>query len=65
MQLAVDQFQLALKQEPDNLPARNNLALALAALGSEQEARLHIEAVLKKRPNDGNAHVNLDVILEN
>ena len=58
-------FEQAVAIAPEDVFARNNLALALIQLGRSKEARWHLELVLSQKPDYVNAHVNLGDLLEN
>lgn len=56
-------YQAALAIRPQAAPARNNLALALAALGKNDEAISHYTQAIKLAPDSGIAHYNLGLTL--
>ena len=57
-------FAQAIAISPDNIFARNNLAISLMQLGRDQEARTQFKKVLSMDPGNGNAHTNLGALLE-
>ena len=59
---AVECERQALRIDPDNVEALNNLGIALHALNALSEAENHFRAVLRLDPDHANATLNLGVI---
>ncbi len=59
---AVEQFQAALRQAPDNVANLGNIAVALGTLGRLDEAAIHLERSLQLRPDHAFTHFNLGSI---
>jgi tetratricopeptide (TPR) repeat protein len=60
---AIEQFQQALKLNPDFAPAHNNLGNALASRGQVAEAIEQYRQALKSKPDYAKAHNNLGAAL--
>lgn len=60
---AVKQFDAALKQEPQHLPALIGRAFALTHLGDLHDAEQAFELILNHHPNSWQAHVGLGDVL--
>ena len=56
---AIDQFQAALKIEPDFDRAETNLMVALTRKGSTDETIARLRRLLEEYPNDAQAHYNM------
>ena len=56
---AIDQFQAALKIEPDFARAQTNLMVALTRKGSTDETIARLQKLLEEYPNDAQVHYNL------
>ena len=62
---AIEQYEEALRINPEFCEARYNLALALSSLGQLDAAQRQYEAALKVRPNYAKARNNLGMLLLN
>ena len=62
---ARDVLRNAVLLDPDNVPALNNFAIALHALGDEDEALRHIRRALELKPEYEPARNNLAIFLGN
>lgn len=60
---SLEYLENAIKIDPDNSPARTNIAVALARLNHTDAAELHLDHILKNDGNDINA-LNNKAILE-
>jgi Flp pilus assembly protein TadD len=60
---AIEQYELGLRQNPDDLAARNNLGSALLQTGRTAEAVREFEQVVRSQPNASKAHLNLGLAL--
>ena len=58
-QRAIDNFQAALKAEPDNAEFHNGLGLAYLRRGSNEAALRHLREALRIDPDLRSAHANL------
>lgn len=54
----------AARQRPDWFPARFNAGMALARLGRDDEAMLHLDAARRLEPASAETHFQLGVVLE-
>ncbi len=61
---AIDAFGLAVEAAPESIPARANLATALATVGQTEAALEHFEQVLASDPDNRAAHYNLGMLLQ-
>jgi Flp pilus assembly protein TadD len=60
---AAAEFRKAVQAQPDSVPARINLAAALAETGDRKGAREQLLEVLKLAPDNGTAHFNLGTLM--
>lgn len=60
---AIEQFETALRLEPDSVPALNGLGLALARKGQYREAIREYGRALKLMPDSSETHMNLGMAL--
>jgi Flp pilus assembly protein TadD len=60
---AVEAFQIARAQKPDEVDVLNNLGLALLRLGRYEEGYTHLRHAVQMRPNSLNARLNLGLLL--
>jgi tetratricopeptide (TPR) repeat protein len=60
---AIEQYQLALKLQPDDPVANNGMGSVLLSEGHPDEARSYLLAALKSRPDYFDAHYNLGNVL--
>jgi protein O-mannosyl-transferase len=60
---AAAQFRKALAINPDNVAARNNLAIALWKDGNLSGAIIELREVVRRQPGRGDSHFNLGTIL--
>ena len=59
---AIDEYQAALKLDPDYADARNNLGLSYLSKGSADEAIRECRAALNMNPEDPDYHDNLGMV---
>lgn len=60
---AAAEFRKAVEAQPDSVPARINLAAALAEAGDRKGAKEQLREVLKLAPGNGTAHFNLGTLM--
>jgi tetratricopeptide (TPR) repeat protein len=60
---AIDQYEQALRFNPDYVESQNNLGAALMGQGKVQEAISHLERASRLAPNSAIVHFNLGVVL--
>jgi tetratricopeptide (TPR) repeat protein len=60
---AAAEFRKAVAAQPDSVPARINLAAALAEAGDRNGAKEQLREVLKLAPANGTAHFNLGTLM--
>jgi len=60
---AAAEFRQAVAAQPDSVPARVNLAAALAEAGDRNGAQEQLREVLKLAPGNGTAHFNLATLM--
>lgn len=61
-QNAIDEFDLALKYNPDNVKAYNKKGLVLFGIGEYGKAKQAFEKVISIRPDYVQAHINLGMV---
>lgn len=64
MEGALAQFEIAIKEEPQNAAAHNNAALALAALSRLTAAEASQRKAIELEPTNADFHVNLAMLME-
>jgi tetratricopeptide (TPR) repeat protein len=60
---AAAEFRKAVEAQPESVPARINLAAALAEAGDRRGAREQLQEVLRLAPGNGTAHFNLGTLM--
>jgi Flp pilus assembly protein TadD len=60
---AAAEFRKAVQAQPDSVPARINLAAALAEAGDRKGAKEQLLEALKLAPDNGTAHFNLGTLM--
>jgi Flp pilus assembly protein TadD len=60
-EMAIDHLERALELVPENVSARNNLAVALLRVGRYTEARKNLESIMKLMPGRASAYFNMAI----
>lgn len=63
LKIAMEKLKMALRQNPDYVPAHQAIGLVYQAIDRDQEALVHLKRAVELAPGDGTAHNSYAVLL--